>query len=80
MMLFNRCLKTNIVFQMKHDILSRFIELSKDPENKMTDKSLRDVVLNFVIAGRDTTAMTLTWAIYMIMSHGQVAEKLYLEL
>lgn len=46
----------------------------------MTDKSLRDVVLNFVIAGRDTTATTLTWAIYMIMSHEDVAEKLYSEL
>nr|AJD25236.1 cytochrome P450 CYP704B37 [Salvia miltiorrhiza] len=66
--------------KMKHDILSRFIELSKDPDNKMTDKSLRDVVLNFVIAGRDTTATTLTWAIYMVMSHEQVAEKLYSEL
>ncbi|KAG6429725.1 hypothetical protein SASPL_107778 [Salvia splendens] len=66
--------------KMKHDILSRFIELSKDPDNNMTDKSLRDVVLNFVIAGRDTTATTLTWAIYMVMSHEQVAEKLYSEL
>ena len=65
---------------MKHDILSRFIELSKDPDNNMTDKSLRDVVLNFVIAGRDTTATTLTWAIYMVMSHEHVAEKLYSEL
>lgn len=65
---------------MKHDILSRFIELGEDPDNNMTDKSLRDVVLNFVIAGRDTTATTLTWAIYMIMSHEEVAEKLYLEL
>ncbi|GFQ02559.1 cytochrome p450 704b1 [Phtheirospermum japonicum] len=62
------------------DILSRFIELSKDPDNNMTDKSLRDVVLNFVIAGRDTTATTLSWAIYMIMSHDDVAEKLYSEL
>ncbi|KAL7132816.1 hypothetical protein ABFS83_12G100000 [Erythranthe nasuta] len=66
--------------KMKHDILSRFIELSKDPENKMTDKSLRDVVLNFVIAGRDTTATTLSWAIYMVMTHADVAEKLYSEL
>ncbi|KAL7203838.1 hypothetical protein ACSBR2_016983 [Camellia fascicularis] len=65
---------------MKHDILSRFIELGKDPENNMTDKSLRDVVLNFVIAGRDTTATTLFWAIYMVMTHGHVADKLYLEL
>lgn len=46
----------------------------------MTDKSLRDVVLNFVIAGRDTTAATLSWAIYMIMTREDVAEKLYSEL
>ncbi|OMO93239.1 Cytochrome P450 [Corchorus capsularis] len=66
--------------KIKHDILSRFIELSEDPDSNLTDKSLRDVVLNFVIAGRDTTATTLTWAIYMIMSHAHVADKLYAEL
>lgn len=46
----------------------------------MTDKSLRDIVLNFVIAGRDTTAATLSWAIYMVLTHEDVAEKLYNEL
>ncbi|KAL9352073.1 hypothetical protein Peur_054753 [Populus x canadensis] len=49
---------------IKHDILSRFIELGEDPESYLTDKSLRDVVLDFVIAGRDTTATTLSWAKY----------------
>jgi cytochrome P450 len=49
-------------------------------EDNASDKSLRDVVLNFVIAGRDTTATTLSWAIYMVMTHSHVAEKLYLEL
>ncbi|CAK8560503.1 unnamed protein product [Lathyrus sativus] len=63
--------------QIKNDILSRFIELG---ENNASDKSLRDVVLNFVIAGRDTTATTLSWAIYMVTTHSHVAEKLYLEL
>ncbi|PNX57854.1 cytochrome p450 704c1-like protein, partial [Trifolium pratense] len=62
---------------IKNDILSRFIELGED---NASDKSLRDVVLNFVIAGRDTTATTLSWAIYMVMTHSNVAEKLYLEL
>lgn len=66
--------------QMKYDILTRFIELSEDPESNLTDKSLRDVVLNFVIAGRDTTATTLTWGVYMAMTHNHVAEKLYSEL
>uniref|UniRef100_A0A2N9J4Z5 Cytochrome P450 n=1 Tax=Fagus sylvatica TaxID=28930 RepID=A0A2N9J4Z5_FAGSY len=65
---------------MKNDILTRFIELSEDSESNSTDKNLRDVVLNFVIAGRDTTATTLSWAIYMIMTHADVADKLYLEL
>ncbi|XP_019459626.1 PREDICTED: cytochrome P450 704B1 [Lupinus angustifolius] len=63
--------------KIKHDILSRFVGLG---ENNATDKSLRDVVLNFVIAGRDTTATTLSWAIYMVMTHAHVADKLYLEL
>ncbi|CAN1794285.1 Cytochrome P450 704B1 [Linum perenne] len=66
--------------EVKHDILTRFIELGENPESKMTDKSLRDVVLNFVIAGRDTTATTLSWAVYMIMTHDHIAEKLYTEL
>ncbi|KAK3027334.1 hypothetical protein RJ639_040426 [Escallonia herrerae] len=66
--------------KIKHDILSRFIELGRDPENNITDKSLRDIVLNFVIAGRDTTATTLSWAVYMIMTHDHVADKLYSEL
>ncbi|KAA0032319.1 cytochrome P450 704B1 [Cucumis melo var. makuwa] len=66
--------------KIKHDILSRFIELGEDPNNKFTDKSLRDVVLNFVIAGRDTTAATLSWSIYMLMTHSDVSQKLYSEL
>ncbi|KAM7468518.1 hypothetical protein LguiB_016080 [Lonicera macranthoides] len=66
--------------KIKHDILSRFIELGKEPESNINDKSLRDIVLNFVIAGRDTTATTLSWAIYMVMTHDHVAEKLYSEL
>ncbi|KAB1208111.1 hypothetical protein CJ030_MR7G013032 [Morella rubra] len=66
--------------KIKPDILSRFIELSADSEGNSSDKYLRDVVLNFVIAGRDTTATTLSWAIYMIMTDPDVANKLYMEL
>ncbi|KAH0459551.1 hypothetical protein IEQ34_012365 [Dendrobium chrysotoxum] len=68
--------------EIQHDILSRFIELGvADHESDFsTEKSLRDVVLNFVIAGRDTTATTLSWFIYIIVTQPQVAEKLYTEL
>ena len=60
--------------------MSRFIELGENPNNNFTNKSLRDVVLNFVIAGRDTTAATLSWAIYMVMTHSHVADRVYSEL
>ncbi|KAK3148273.1 hypothetical protein QOZ80_3BG0292920 [Eleusine coracana subsp. coracana] len=69
--------------KIKHDILSRFIELGEaggEDGGFGDDKSLRDVVLNFVIAGRDTTATTLSWFTYMTMAHPEVAEKLRREL
>lgn len=64
----------------KQDILSRFLLLSEHPENNLNDKSLRDVILNFIIAGRDTTATTLSWFIYMLTQHQNVADKIYEEL
>lgn len=54
----------------KDDILSRFLQQSDtDP------KYLRDIILNFVIAGKDTTATTLSWFVYMLCKHPEVDEK-----
>eukprot|EP01018_Ginkgo_biloba_P016142 Gb_31692 [translate_table: standard] len=65
---------------VKSDILSRFIALSeKEPEN-FSDKYLRDVILNFMIAGRDTTAITLSWFFYLLCKHPHVEEKILLEI
>ncbi|URD97297.1 cytochrome P450 [Musa troglodytarum] len=62
-------------FMEKEDILSRFlIEREKDPDD-MSYKYLRDIILNFVIAGRDTTAGTLSWFFYMLCKHPNVQEK-----
>lgn len=59
----------------KEDILSRFlIDSNTDPEN-MTDKYLRDITLSFVIAGKDTSAGTLTWFFYMLCKHPLIQEK-----
>ena len=38
-------------------------------------KYLRDIILNFVIAGKDTTAGTLSWFTYMICKHQKVQDK-----
>ncbi|KAJ6328489.1 hypothetical protein OIU77_010224 [Salix suchowensis] len=59
----------------KEDILSRFlVESKKDPE-EMNDKYLRDIILNFMIAGKDTSANTLSWFFYMLCKNPVIQEK-----
>ncbi|KAL3680436.1 hypothetical protein R1sor_023392 [Riccia sorocarpa] len=65
----------------KSDIISRFLDLSvSGDQGPMSDKFLRDVVLNFIIAGRDTTAVTMTWMTYMLIQHQDIAYRLWEEL
>ncbi|KAI3886022.1 hypothetical protein MKX03_003603 [Papaver bracteatum] len=53
----------------KDDILSRFLA-----SNVTDPKYLRDIILNFIIAGRDTTAATLSWFLYMLCKHPDIQE------
>jgi len=65
--------------QLGPDLLSRFLEdaAKKDTDDQDggghvgseartggTDQELKDIVLNFMIAGRDTTACALSWTLY----------------
>ncbi|XP_031497963.1 cytochrome P450 704C1-like [Nymphaea colorata] len=57
------------------DILSRFLlESEKTPET-INDRYLRDIILNFMIAGKDTTGGTLSWFIYFPCKHPLIQEK-----
>ncbi|XP_040999452.1 cytochrome P450 704C1-like [Juglans microcarpa x Juglans regia] len=58
----------------REDILSRFLRVT---ENDPT--YLRDIILNFIIAGKDTTAATIAWFIYMLCKHPAVQEKIVKE-
>lgn len=46
----------------------------------MNDQYLRDIVLNFLIAGKDTTGNTLTWFFYMLCKNPLVQDKVALEI
>eukprot|EP01018_Ginkgo_biloba_P016139 Gb_31690 [translate_table: standard] len=61
---------------VKPDILSRYITLSGKETENLSDKYLRDVILNFIIAGKDTTALTLSWFMYMLCKHPDIQEKI----
>jgi cytochrome P450 len=58
----------------KEDILSRFLQASK-----ISPGYLRDIVVDFIIAGKDTTATTLSWLIYMLCRHPAVQDKVAVE-
>ncbi|KAJ7951017.1 putative Cytochrome P450 [Quillaja saponaria] len=59
----------------KEDILSGFLVGSKKDPQKMNDQYLRDIILNFLIAGKDTSANTLSWFFYMLCRNPLVQEK-----
>ncbi|RZC57637.1 hypothetical protein C5167_004939 [Papaver somniferum] len=60
---------SNDASMKKDDILSRFLA-----SNVTDPKYLRDIILNFIIAGRDTTAATLSWFLYMLCKHPHIQE------
>ncbi|KAF1331244.1 Cytochrome p450, partial [Globisporangium splendens] len=66
------------------DIVSLFLDnVSQNPdfEAKEFDPTyLRDIVVNFLIAGRDTTAQALSWFFYNLTSHPEVAAKIRAEI
>jgi cytochrome P450 len=67
---------TNGTEELGPDLISRFLNnnakqlLKDDGTPPMTNTELRDIVLNFMIAGRDTTACALTWCMYVVLCRG----------
>ena len=59
----------------REDILSRFLQA-----NEHDPIYLRDVILNVIIAGKDTSATTLAWFIYLVCKHPDVQSKIVNEL
>ncbi|KAL2337432.1 hypothetical protein Fmac_011878 [Flemingia macrophylla] len=64
---------------VKEDILSRFLIESQKDQKTMTDQYLRDIILNFMIAGKDSSANTLSWFFYMLCKNPLIEEKIFQE-
>ncbi len=66
----------------RDDLLSLLI-MAVDHEGdgyRMTDTQLRDELLTLFLAGHETTAQALTWALYLIAQHPPIAEAVTAEL
>ena len=62
------------------DILSLLIAARDEAGEPMTDLELRDELMTLLVAGHETTATSLAWALYWIHHLPQVHEKLVQEL
>ncbi|XP_073298735.1 cytochrome P450 86A22-like [Primulina huaijiensis] len=58
------------------DLLSRFIK----KKESYTDEFLRHVALNFILAGRDTSSVALSWFFWLVTLNPRVEEKILIEL
>ncbi|XP_040385374.1 cytochrome P450 94C1-like [Oryza brachyantha] len=56
-----------------HDLLSRFMASAGDAHSAAEDKFLRDIVVSFLLAGRDTVSSALTTLFMLLSKHPDVA-------
>ena len=54
------------------DVLSILVAAQDDDGSRMTDKQLRDEVMTMFLAGHETTANAITWALYLLGQHAEV--------
>jgi cytochrome P450 family 110 len=62
------------------DILSLMMAARDEQGQSMTDLELRDELITLLVAGHETTATSLAWALYWVHDLPQVREKLIQEL
>eukprot|EP00048_Salpingoeca_helianthica_P004136 m.74105 g.74105 ORF g.74105 m.74105 type:complete len:489 (-) comp13068_c0_seq3:127-1593(-) len=60
----------------KEDLLSRFMAVRDPAGQPLSDPYLRDIIMSFVIAGRDTTANALSWLFDELTQRPEVMDKL----
>lgn len=63
----------------RKNLLDRFMAVKKSDGEVFSDKELRDIMLSFIMAGRDTSAQSLSWLFYNLMKYPEVEEHLLKE-
>lgn len=59
----------------RNDLVGMFLDRQETYDRVLSDADLRDIILNFIIAGRDTTAQALSWTFYRLCLNPDCQEK-----
>lgn len=60
----------------RSDILTVFMRLKDEQGVPFSDKFLRDICVNFILAGRDTSSVALSWFFWLLDRNPAVEEKI----
>lgn len=63
-----------------HDLLSVLLQVKDDEGRTMPDEQLRDEVMTLLLAGHETTAVSLSWTWYLLSQNPDVEKQLWSEL
>ncbi|KAJ8769907.1 hypothetical protein K2173_008989 [Erythroxylum novogranatense] len=69
-------LQTDDCKKQKSDLLTVFMKLKDENGRPFSDKFLRDICVNFILAGRDTSSVALSWFFWLLDSHPTAEEKI----
>jgi fatty acid omega-hydroxylase len=61
--------------EARKSFVGLFLEDAKKRGDVLSEDYLRDLVLNFLIAGRDTTAQAISWTIFCLSNHPDVESR-----
>src|SRR5258708_3909895 len=62
------------------DVMDMLMLATDEDGSMMTDQEIRDELLTLMLAGHETTALSLTWAVATLLQHPEVLAKLKAEL
>src|SRR5207245_1714982 len=66
--------------QQYGDLLSMLMGAVDEDGSRMSDRQLRDEIMTFLLAGHETTALSLSWTWYLLSQHPEAEQKLRQEL
>ncbi|KAF3451009.1 hypothetical protein FNV43_RR07098 [Rhamnella rubrinervis] len=66
--------------KQRSDLLTVFMRLKDENGQPFSDKFLRDICVNFILAGRDTSSVALSWFFWLLDQNPDVEDKILGEL
>ncbi|KAK7312210.1 hypothetical protein VNO77_35911 [Canavalia gladiata] len=66
--------------KQRSDLLTVFMRLKDENGKGYSDKFLRDICVNFILAGRDTSSVALSWFFWLLHHNPEVEENILAEI